>query len=77
MPRGDMTGPPTGGGRGGGRGAGQGGGGRGVGRGGGAGGNRPGQARVGSAFVPVAEPGPRTRQAHRVPALNAPVAAPL
>ncbi len=36
-----------------------------------------GQARVGSAFVPVAEPRPRTRQAHRVPALNAPVVAPL
>ena len=35
-----------------------------------------GQARVGSAFVPVAEPRPRTRQAHRVPALNAPVVAP-
>ena len=36
-----------------------------------------GQARVGSAFVPVAEPRPLTRQAHRVPALNAPVVAPL
>lgn len=36
-----------------------------------------GQARAGSAFVPVAEPRPRTRQAHRVQALNAPVAAPL
>lgn len=35
-----------------------------------------GQARAGNAFVPVAVPRPRTRQAHHVPALNAPVAAP-
>ena len=37
----------------------------------------PGQARVGNASVPVAVQRPLTRQAHHVPALNAPVAAPL